>query len=651
MLKDFMSILKGKKEQAADKQPVQAPAKPSPQNVAPSAGAARPAQTPQNGQSRPTQARPATPSQGQQNRPAQASQRPRPPQAQGSALTPVKTEQRHGRAIVATEEEALELINHSGELITAPNGSYPLTPALRQYVALISPGGEVTRNILAIAKGYHVHPETSSAKSYLRQSGQSWVKETLVDMDVVRQIYANHEQKYGSFYSNNGKGATSPAAETAVRQREFLSLVQRAADMKASDIHLTIGRNIATVRFRIDGEVRKIPEMQDLPIIVANELCMAAFAMADASDPTYNPLDYQGARVTDTSLKGLKFPEGVQSVRLQFNPLPSNGRYMVARLLYSQKIGSDSDVDQLGYAPIQVRQIRSMRRKPYGINIISGPTGSGKSTTLQRGLTALMREKVGVNVVTIEDPPEYVIEGAAQLPVTNAKTAEERSEKFRQAITASLRSDPDVIMIGEIRDQASSQLAFEAAMTGHGVWASLHANDASSILDRLRDQKVELYKLCDATLVTGLIGQRLLKKSVPNHTVGFDEGVALGFIPKDVEEFMRTNAAEWINKIRFAGTHKFEKNPADAYSGRRVVAEVIEPDQTFLDLIKEERKAEAVKYWKEQLGGISMLEHAFVLVCLGQLDLREMENGVGSVLRIDKNRIPTIMKLVSEDLK
>lgn len=647
MLKSIMNILKGKPEASEDRTNDLVQVK------TPAASVSQP-KTQQSQQGNRAQVRPVQNSSGTQGQPrpiTQSGTKQRQPQSGSKVAIPTRGEIRHGRAVVATDEEVKELISLSGELVTAPNGPYPLTPALRQYVALISPDGEATRNILAIAKGYHVHPETSSAKSSLRQSGQSWVKETLVDMDVVRQIYAHHEQKFGSFYSQNTqRSANSPATETAIRQKEFLNLIQRAADTKASDIHLIIGKNIASIRFRIDGQIRKIPEMQDLPIIVANELLMAAFAMADASDPTYNPLEYQGARVTDTSLKGQRFPEGVQAVRLQFNPLPAGGRYMVARLLYSQKIGSNADVDQLGYAPIQVKQIRSMRKKPYGINIISGPTGSGKSTTLQRGLTALMREKVGVNVVTIEDPPEYVIEGAAQLPVTNAKTAEERSEKFRQAITASLRSDPDVIMIGEIRDQASSQLAFEAAMTGHGVWASLHANDASSILDRLRDQKVELYKLCDATLVTGLIGQRLLRKSKEKYSVDFDEGVKLGFIAEDVEDFMRTHASLWINQIRFAGTHLFEENPDDAFSGRRVVAEVIEPDQTFLDLIKNEKKSEAVNYWKKELGGISMLEHAFVLVCMGHLDIREMDNSVGSVLRIDVDRIPIIMKLVSENV-
>lgn len=649
-MKDFVNLFRGNKEQTAEKPAENNPSQPAKQATPAPVRSQNPVQRTTN----PNQSK-ASVNSGTSQRPPQAIPHKSTEVASsanrsgnsfgGGDSGSAKAEIRSSRASAASPEEIEKLLNFRGTVITAPGSQAPITPAQAMYVALLAQGSsEYARNELVISRKHYAHPDTSSAKSYLRLHGQTWVKETLVDMDIIHQIYAKHETIHGTGQAKSK--ATSPASEVAHRQREFLSLVQRAAEMKASDIHLTIGRNFALVRFRVDGELRKVDEM---PIVVANELCQAAFAMADASDPTYNSNEYQGARVTDSSLKGAKFPEGVQSIRLQFNPLPSSGRYMIARLLYSQKVGSNSDVDELGYAPIQVQQIQAMRQKPFGINIISGPTGSGKSTTLQRGLTALMREKPGGNVITIEDPPEYVIEGAAQLPVTNAKTAEERSEKFRQAITASLRSDPDVVMIGEIRDSASAQLAFEAAMTGHGVWASLHANNASSILDRLRDQKIELYKLCDETLVTGLIGQRLLKKIKKGCEIDFEEAASLGFMTKAEEAFMRENVPQYLGRVRFAATHRFPTNHADAFAGRRVVAEVIEPDQVFLDLIRDERKHEAVKHWKENLNGITMLEHAFVLVCTGQLDIREMRFNVGSLVKIDKNRIPTIMRLVADE--
>lgn len=531
----------------------------------------------------------------------------------------------------ASAEVVAQILNFKGSVLTAPGGVAELTPAQAQYVALLqSPDG---RNILVVSKDYALHHETSSARSAFRRKGLVWQNEFLVDLDVIRRIYEKAEPAQ----------ATVRQGDTAQMQRAFIDLLQKAAQVHSSDIHIVVHRYEATVKIRADGVMMKL---QDLTAGVALELCQAAFAMADSSDPTYMPMEYQGARVTERSLKGLKFPEGVQSVRLQFNPLPAGGRYMIARLLYAQKVGSKADIDELGYAPNQIRQIRDMRRKPYGINIICGPTGSGKSTTLQRGLTALMREKPGINVITIEDPPEYVIEGAAQLPVTNAKTAEERSEKFRQAITAALRSDPDVIMIGEIRDGASAQLAFEAAMTGHGVWASLHANDAISILDRLRDQKVETYKLCDASLMTGLIGQRLVRRTAPEHSVGFDEGVSLGFVDDETADAIRKAAGDRIEGIRFAGTHRFDDSEkARAYDGRSVVAEVILPDQPFLDLVKADRKPEAVRYWLDELDGMTMLEHAFVLMCEGLLDPRELEDKIGLVRDIDVSRLPRVFSL------
>lgn len=604
ILKGFMERIRGKETSGESSEP----------SAPPAATPSRPVARPANPVTQVLKARPAV----------KASE---PESAVARRATPAT------RTREASPEIINQILNFKGQVLTAPGGIVELTQNQTKYIALLGDGEG--KNILVVSKDYALHHETSSARSTFRRKGLTWSNEFLVDLDVIRRIYEKVEAK---------SPISLKPGDTAHMQREFLSLLAKAAAAKSSDIHIVVHRYEAQVKIRSDGVMMKL---QDLTSGVALELCSAAFAMADASDPTYLPNEYQGARVTEGSLKGLRFPEGVQSVRLQFNPLPAGGRYMIARLLYAQKVGSKADVDELGYAPNQISQIRDMRRKPYGINIISGPTGSGKSTTLQRGLTALMREKPGINVITIEDPPEYVIEGAAQLPVTNAKTAEERSEKFRQAITASLRSDPDVIMIGEIRDGASAGLAFEAAMTGHGVWASLHANDAVSILDRLRDQGVETYKLCDATLMTGLIGQRLVRKTHPEHAVSFEEGVELGYIDDRTETAIRKIAGPWLSSIKFAGTHRFEETEkAMAYDGRSVVAEVILPDQKFLDLMKADRKPEAVKYWLDSLEGITMLEHAFVLMCQGKLDPREMEDKIGLIRDVNPERLDTVFRLV-----
>lgn len=573
--------------------------------------------------------RPAAP---RQEKTSAAKSSPQPKSSDTKPMQPtVRISQRPKEA---TRDQVAKILSYPGQVLSMPGGIAALTDTQRQYMAVLG-GLNNSVNILVVSKDYAVHHETSAARSHLRRRGISWGHEYLVDLEVIRKIYDRADYALNASGPNRG--------DVAQMQREFITLLEKAARVKASDIHLTVNRFEGIVRIRADGVMMKL---QELTAGTALDLCQAAFAMADASDTHYQPTEYQGARVTEASLKGLRFPEGVQSVRLQFNPLPNGGRYMIARLLYAQKIASTADIDELGYAPNQIRQIKEMRRKPFGINIISGPTGSGKSTTLQRGLTALMRERPGINVVTIEDPPEYVIEGAAQLPVTNAKTAEERGEKFRQAITAALRSDPDVIMIGEIRDGASGGLAFEAGMTGHGVWASLHANDAMSILDRLRDMGVEDYKLADASLVTGLIGQRLVRKTNGEHAVGFDEAVGERLISEELAADVRRVAGSRLKNVRFAGTHKVkEVGQAQLYSGRCVVAETILPDQKFLDLIKEGRKAEAAAYWLNSLEGMTMLEHAMVLMCKGLLDPRELEDKVGLLKEIDLDRIDTVFRI------
>jgi general secretion pathway protein E len=551
------------------------------------------------------------------------------------------------RRILASEAELRLFLEYSGEVLTSPNGPLNSSDAQRQVTCAIMDSlgkdpdskeayarGDGQDVILLVPKNNAVSPLSDEVRNAIRGRNLRIKQEYLVELETIRKVHEGAEQRVGGGRSTRGRGGEALQA----MQHGVLDLIAEAAARRGSDIHVTVGRYEAQIRMRVDGVMENV---RQVPAAWAAELCASAFNMADASDASYRNLDYQGARISEIRTP---LPKGVQSIRLQFNPLPNGGRYLIARLLYATSAAdSGGDVNTLGYGWSHVEQINEMRRKPFGINVICGPTGSGKSTTLQRALTALMREKRNqINVITIEDPPEYVIEGAAQLPVTNAATDEERKEKFRAAIAASLRSDPDVIMIGEIRDAASSGLAFAAAMTGHQVWASLHANDAISILDRFLDQGVEVYKLSDHTLITGLIGQRLIRSVCPRCAIQYGDAKKRGLIEPHIAFECERVASGRLDDVRVANPSPPKDCGCRAgYKGRQVIAETIVPNLDFMKFVRKGEKEEAVAYWISELNGLTMLEHAGQKMVRGLCDPRDVADKAGDIkgivdLRFDR---------------
>ncbi len=540
-------------------------------------------------------------------------------------------DQAHRNSIVPSEVEEShlhEILEYKGEVLTAPMGPVRVTEKERTYSVLLEGG------VFLVAKGRHLDNAVAQTRQAIIQSGRQIRVIHAVPLDVVRKVYEAADRRAPATPASRGTHGQP-------MQRAFMEMIERANTVRASDVHLRVGRSEALLQFRADGVMQDIDQM---PSGFAHEICAAAFAMADASDPTYQLYEHQGARIS--TLK-TKLPHGIQSLRLQFDALINGGRYMVIRILRdSSGANHGGDVDSLGYTATHVELIRKVRRRPFGINIISGPTGSGKSTTLHRALTATMREtRRTKNLLTIEDPPEYIYEDGSQLPVTNASTADERKEKFTQAISAAMRSDPDIIMIGEIRDSASADLAFDAGMTGHQVWASLHANDAASILDRLKDKGLEDYKLSDPTLVTGLIGQRLIRRLCPHCRHSYEEAQSKLDLPADMLSRMHKATGNRTKGIFFANPNGCDKCRG-GYAGREVVAEIITPDKIFMRHYREGDKEAAVQHWIDNMNGITLLEHAMTKMMTGLCDPRDVEDKAGDFDDFTASRFVTVMREV-----
>jgi type II secretory ATPase GspE/PulE/Tfp pilus assembly ATPase PilB-like protein len=238
----------------------------------------------------------------------------------------------------------------------------------------------------------------------------------------------------------------------------------------------------------------------------------------------------------------------------------------------------------------------------------------------------------------VEDPPEYPIPGAIQTPVTNAETEEERRRQFQKAIQATMRLDPDIILIGEIRDPVSAALAIEAASTGHQVWTTLHANNAFAIFARLQSLKLSMDMVTDPSIISSLSCQRLIKELCPKCKLPYHEHAHL-FSEDQKDRLMA--AAEEIRSVRIRNPKGCDHCSGTGIVGRTVVAETIITDQTLMDHIRRGDKLAAMHHWRTRQGGVSMIEHELTKINAGIADPFDVEDSVGelSVLDIESDNV------------
>lgn len=266
------------------------------------------------------------------------------------------------------------------------------------------------------------------------------------------------------------------------------ALITEAIKENASDIHIEPFETRLSIRFRVDGELREVLEP---PRQIASLLCSRIKVMAQ--------LDIAEKRLPQDGRIALKVAN--RPVDIRVSTLPSgHGERVVMRILDKQ--AGRLDLLQLGMSDTDRHRVDQMIQKPHGIILVTGPTGSGKTTTLYAMLTALNDTKR--NILTVEDPIEYDLDGIGQTPV-NTKVG----MTFAKGLRAILRQDPDVVMVGEIRDSETAQIAVQASLTGHLVLSTLHTNSAVGAITRLQDMGVEPFLLSSTLL--GVISQRLVR--------------------------------------------------------------------------------------------------------------------------------------------
>jgi type IV pilus assembly protein PilB len=368
-------------------------------------------------------------------------------------------------------------------------------------------------------------------------------------------------------------------------------VIHQALSVRASDIHIDPSADSVAIRYRVDGILRT---EQTLPkgmqnILVARIKIMADMNIAERRLP-------QDGRI--------QFDVDYHQVDIRVSTLPTiNGEKCVMRLLDSSS--GVYELDKLGLSSSNLEVFRSMISAAYGIVLITGPTGSGKTSTLYAGLQALNNDEK--NIITIEDPVEYQLSGINQVHV-NAVTG----LTFARGLRSILRQDPDVVMVGEIRDSETAEIAVRGALTGHLVLSTLHTNDAVSSLTRLIDMGVEPFLVSSA--IIGIVAQRLVRKVC--------EQCAQTYIPTPAE-------AAWLEERDYPLTHLVKGRGCSycnktGYRGRIAIHEVLKLDDTLRGMVVEKRTDAEYRNYIRERNVQSLLDDGLAKAAVGLTTLYEV---------------------------
>lgn len=389
---------------------------------------------------------------------------------------------------ITIEDEVLALVDEKvlRKYMLLPYEFAPDNPNVLR-VAFSDPLDMIAMDDLSIITGMQIEIRVTTVKDVSQALDRFYGNSEA--MKVADQFAAERREKYGN--SKDGKEESEEVKQAPI-VRLVNQIIEQAVHKRTSDIHFEPLENQLRIRFRVDGVLQEAMR-HDISLLSAMVARIKIVGGMDISEKR-KPQDGRMTQIVDR-----------QEYDIRVSILPTvYGEKIVMRL--AQKTALSRDKKDLGFEPEELHRFEDILKHPNGIMLVTGPTGSGKSTTLYTALSELNTEEV--NIITVEDPVEANINGINQVQV-NAKAG----LTFAAALRSILRQDPDIIMIGEIRDGETAGIAVESAITGHLVVSTLHTNSAASTISRLADMGIENYLISDA--VIGVIAQRLLRRVCP----------------------------------------------------------------------------------------------------------------------------------------
>lgn len=420
-------------------------------------------------------------------------------------------------------------------------------------VAMADPMDMVAMDDISIITGLQVEPVVTTARGVMlaidRFYGGGEVDEALEDYVKERE-----EQEQADDFDDD---INSSPIVILVKE-----MIEKAARQRASDIHIEPLEKKVRIRYRIDGALYEKAkyDVKILPAMIARIKIIGGMDISEKRKP-------QDGRITQIVDR--------TEYDIRVSVLPTvYGEKVVMRL--ASKNALNREKSQLGLKPEEMKRFDHILKNPHGILLVTGPTGSGKSTTLYTALSELNTEDV--NIITVEDPVEANIDGINQVQVNNKADL-----TFASALRSILRQDPDVIMIGEIRDQETASIAVQASITGHLVVSTLHTNSSASTITRLADMGIESYLIADS--VVGVIAQRLVRRLCPACK-------RPRLATPDELELLNKRPDEAVQVYEPCGCSECDNM---GYKGRIGVYEIMEMTPKLRHIISKEGGAEAIK--------------------------------------------------------
>jgi len=458
----------------------------------------------------------------------------------------------------------------------------------RLVVAMEQPLDILALDDLRVLTGYNIKPVVatdSELEAAIKNYSQSSVGvEHSLDESEVEEGQDPGETSYDV-------GSDRPAVQLAN------VILAQAVTAKASDVHIEVYEKNLRVRFRIDGVLHDImtPPKQMHGALVSRIKIMSNINIAERRIP-------QDGRMT------LKIEGKTIDVRVASLPA-SFGERLTLRLL--ERTARTITLEELGVAPEILKKFKGMINLPYGFIPVTGPTGSGKSTTLYASLAEV--DRVVKNVITVEDPVEYRMEGINQIQI-NPKAG----LTFASGLRSILRSDPDVVMVGEIRDKETARIAIESALTGHMVFTTLHTNDAAGAISRLTEMGVEPY--LTASSVVGILAQRLTRRLCPQCT---EEYTITREMAQKIPEFPLKPGEEKIKLYRpkSGGCMRCSNT---GYSGRFGIYEFLVVTEEIQKLTLERASAREIKRMAVAQGMVTLRQDGLTKVRQGMTSIEEV---------------------------